>query len=715
MNTKINRLTSSIASAIIIASPCGNLHAQSSVTVLEEIIVTAQKRKSNLIDTPISITAIGGDRLEKLGAVTLDGVTNEVPGVVFSNDSSLTNSNLTIRGISNSQESPTIDPANTIYVDEVFVGSSLGAQLSLYDIAQVEVLRGPQGTLFGRNSVGGAISIQTRQPGEEPSLDVNLSAGNYNYRRLDVSADVPLINDTLLSRFALSKVDRDGYMENQLVGFPDLNEIGRLSGRAKFLYTPSDDTDINLSLDFSKVDQIGRGFDVIVDGLKVDSNPYDRKIKVFDPKPEKLDAYGGSLKISHTYDDLTFTSISSYRYQDYERTTNAGAAHVEIATLSTPQTSDAISQEFRVSYLGIDNLDLVLGAYYFDRDLDFDAIVALGRFHSPPARGLSQDRYVLTNSNSVSVFAHGIYNVTDNLSVALGFRHTREDKSMDLTLSGKLRGPNVGQAVYDSSWSKVTPVLNLQYKFNESSNAYVTYSTGFKSGGFNELVILSADVQAYQEEDVSNFEVGLKGRFSEGRGRYSSSIYYMDWSDLQVERIVIDQDSGVFSTYVGNVGSAESYGADIEIDYLVTDNLSINTSVSYNSSEITEGSESVKTGNALGDSPQLSGNLNLDYSISLGDSLTGFIGGSVSWRDEYYASSPENIDISFQESHTNLSARIGLETNDEQYELYFWGKNLTDEVVIQRVLDVRTSPLVPRGLISINSPRTFGITFSAHF
>ncbi|MEM6817501.1 MAG: TonB-dependent receptor [Pseudomonadota bacterium] len=711
------------ASAVMLS---GTASAQA---VLEEIVVTAQKRAESIQDVPISITAFSGDFLEENGLQLIEDVARLTPNFTIQSSAQATNNRIVIRGIGSVGNSG-IEPSVGVYIDGVYYprpGSVIGL---LTDIDSFEVLRGPQGTLFGRNTPIGALNIRTRNPSDETEIQLEAGAGNFNSYVLGATLNGAL-SDRLAGRFSVRYADRDGYGENTFDG-EDFGERDDLVARAKLLYDISDRTSAMLTLDYSEINAGGQGIEVLNDTLTPTflgtlnalygdtpqtSDSFDWTINQDHDDQLTDQQYGLSLDISHELSNgLTLRSITAYR--DWEAL-NANI-DVRLATdllpASTLFETDTFSQELQLTSKGGETVDWLVGAFFYDENYTvFEARSAGSALCIPTIAAAfgAQLGTVCANSQqvdalqanfdqglqSVAAFGQATWSISDTFSATFGLRWTNDEKEADYTnevfnpvLAGIRQPESTLGLVRDDS--RVTWLANASWMASDETMLFATISTGYKSGGFNSqptATPLGPERRVFAPEDTTNYEVGVKSTLLEGRMTANASIYRTDMDDFQ------DRAFDGVSFVTLNAGELRHQGLEADVNWLATDNLRLVLGLAYLDSEYTDfrnapglpgGAPQDLTGARRLFSPEWQGSLAADYSIPISGSLEAFAGASVSWIDEQIVGATSNDNPqTIQGSYALLNARLGIRSADNTWDVTLFGYNLGDEGYCQVIFD----------------------------
>ncbi|MFZ4605393.1 MAG: TonB-dependent receptor [Caulobacter sp.] len=696
---------------------------ESRPTAVEEIIVTARKRAENLQDIPISITAMTAETMERTGVSNVADLARRTPGLQYGDYGDLKLSPTSLRGVVGSTGSAGADPAVGYYVDEVFVGQGAGANLDLYDIERIEVLRGPQGTLFGRNTIGGVISITTKRPTDSFDASGQIEAGNFDYRRVAVSVSGPILPESVLGKIAFSRETRSGYEHNVLLD-RDVNDNDAWSVRGQLLFDLGSDTSLLLTAEHNEADNEPLVFETLLYndakllpflldayGLDRNLNPFDRNVQADAITKETLDASGIAATFKTRVGRFAITNVASYRQHDYYSRTDTDRSPLRIAYDGDPESVWRWSEEFRLDF-ATGPVDWLAGVYYFRQNTANQSFIEIGAdladlFGDPSLTGALAGSNGELDTTSTAVFASATWAATERLDVTLGGRYTRDEKSIRYTQDDPLGllGGNADIRASDE-WGEFTPNANVRYRFTSDILGYATVSKGFKSGGFNDA-LGDANGIGFGPETLWNYETGLKTMFFDRRVVFNAALYYMKWNDIQ-----ISQDNPVTAVYdpiILNGGAAHSQGIELELTAKPTANLEIGANLSVQEARYEEGTlpNGVPLRN-LPFAPRTTGLISAEYRVP----LEGF--GEVSFYGEYQARgrtflTANNDPDGRVDPYGLFNLRVALESESGRWRLSLWGKNLTDEIYKQRLFDLANQDLVGQKFIILGNPRTFGV------
>ncbi|MBL4639714.1 MAG: TonB-dependent receptor [Kordiimonadaceae bacterium] len=721
-----------LSGALYGAAPALAQESDTADFALEEIIVTARKRAEGLQDAPISISAFTDRGIEQRQIQVISDIAPFTPSLTFENAAPISGNSsvaiMFIRGVGQVESIPTVDLGVGLYVDGVYFARSVGGVLDLLDVERVEVLRGPQGTLFGRNTIGGAISITTRKPQNEISGHARVQYGTDNHILPSASLNVPL-SDNVYLNVSASYNSQDGYVEKangQKTGDQD-----RFSSRAHLRMLPSDTVEINLIADMTRERTNGAAY-VLSDtntvgfyALNPDGSdtpfPNDQKSAVFPffhnivlngatcaggPPPvvtppanaqcygdhfisegldedasdlftfSNLDIFGLSLQVDWELGSVDFKSITSYREARAEYNLDQDHSPVDLAAVATASDQWQATQEFQLLGSALDDrLSWIFGAYFFkEKATSIETIVF------PVANFQSGGR---TNNDSIASFGQATYDLNDRLSLTAGLRYTRDEKRFapDQFVVSSLIGIPGGTPLLPSgevsrTFDRWTPMVNLRYTVNDDLMTYFTYSEGFKSGGYTQRVFPPLpEVASFDPEVVKTFEGGFKAEFLDGRARLNGALYRTNYNDVQVTV----QDVSV-APIILNAAKARIWGGELEMMAVLAPGLIIEAGVGYINAEFIEtapGSQ-VTTQDKLIKTPKWTTSVGLSYEVPLeGDwSMTPRVDWSYRARTE---NNSINSPQASQPAYHLLSAGITFENEDSGWSVLARVKNLTDE------------------------------------
>ena len=580
---------------------------------IEVVTVTARRREELIQDVPGAVTAFSGAALEKAGIPDITGLADLIPNTTLKT-SRATNTTLTafIRGIGQQDPVAGYEQGVGIYLDDVYLARPQGALTDIYDLARIEVLRGPQGTLYGRNTIGGAIKYVTRKLSDKPELSVKATFGSYSEKDLVVKGSVP-VSDTLKIGGTIASFNRDGFGKNVVNGKDNYNKEV-LAGRVSAEFTPNSSLFIRFSADRTVDDSLPK------QGYRVTPSPapgnlpplegkYDTRANLYSVlgNAQKVTTRGESLLVDWTINpDLSFKSITASRG-------DKSFAPIDFDSLNTPlfeapaiYKNKQFSQEFQFTYTG-NKWQGVAGVYYMKANAfnEFDVLANL-------AGGLSLYTLDDIDTKTYATFADVSYSVTDTFNINLGGRYTSDNREarifkknyVGLTGSPTLGNPaaasfgatstDLNKSDLNRTDTKFTPKIGFGWKFAPEHNLYASYSEGFKGGFFDPRMDLGGNPNSalslekrkgVKPEEVKSYEMGLKSTFNGGRFQTNAAVFYTDYSNVQIPGSVPTFDAaGNVNGFAGNVtnaGKAEIKGFELEALARVTDSFTLSGMVGY--------------------------------------------------------------------------------------------------------------------------------------
>jgi len=727
-------------------------------------VVTAEKRETRLQDTPIAITAVTGEALEARSATDVSAVASIAPNVQFQGSAPLSggsfNATVFIRGVGQNDASVFNDPGVGIYLDGVYLGRTTGSILELADIERVEVLRGPQGTLFGKNAVGGAISIVSKQPTPEFEAALNASVGNFNRRDVSLMVSGPIMgSDTVLGRFSIGKFVKDGYV-TRLTDGEDLGDKDVFGAKGQIRWAPSDRLNVDFAADFTRMRQnsaaltlismaptgapflntfnatVAPGLPIVAPNGQRSLNPSWVTGNPFTTwasghNINNLDHWGVSATVNYDVTDaLSVRSITAYRKLDSIFGRDGDNTPYDFRHTYDEVKQDQFSQEFQLIGDAVGGrLQYVLGAYYLKETAVDDGVITLAKGVYDPvlrpnlALELWFRQFLDMRTTSYAAFANASFDFTDQLSATVGLRYTKDEKEFYVFEQRYVSGtflvdPAVLRRLYGEypltdAWSDVSPRLSVDYKVTPSVMLYVSFAKGFKSGSFNGRATgSSADVRPFEPEVVWSYEAGVKSQFFDNRVMLNLTGFYMDYKDIQ---ITVNRTP---DNFVANAAEARLQGMELEFRALPTANLSFDGSVGWLDAEYTEVGGSglvlpITINSKLVRAPEWTANFGAQYVAELGDSgsLTFRLDAAYTSRQYYDAA---NAPLISQGSYTLWSGRIAYTSEDGSWTAALFGANLTDELYILSGNQASAA----FGLLTeatYGRPREYGVSVSKRF
>lgn len=719
-------------------------------SVLEEVIVTARKRDESFTEVPVSMTAFTESDIESAGIATPADYISLSPNVTLVDTQNQGTTFITIRGISQARNS---EPSAAVLIDGVLMANPSQFNQELIDIQQIEVLRGPQGALYGRNAIGGAITVTTKQPGDEFEGRVTLGADSGPGFKGQAVLSGPLLDsNTLKYRAAFSYKDTEGYIDNTFLN-DEADPYRDITGRIKLLWTPTDNLTADFRASISKLDTQALYFNIAAD-----ADDTSLPVRVNNHGENERDLFNISLKVDYEGENLTFTSITSYDdleelltgdqfnflprpesfanffadigdpFFSFLKFLNGG----RIIDLSQTQylETDSWSQEFRLTSPSDERLRWILGAYFIGTDRYISTGNQIDRgngvfpvYHDPrpsvfvdptdpsPQLGLLEDAQ---DNFAWAVFGAISYDFTDNIEGTFALRYD-EDTRENTTLTEPLYDPTLGLTtlgeVRRETWSAWQPKFTVRWRAMENVTLYADYSHGFRSGGFNQSGVGAAVPtpgieDLFDEETADTFEAGIKAQLWDNRVNVSLSGYHTDAEGSYFFFF----DPNTSTQNLGNLHEVTYSGIEFEGYAQVTEGLSLNLGIGVTDSEIDAAADPTQVGN---EAPLVS-----EYTLNLGGQyrtqLQAFGGLDAFIRLDYMVIGdtywdPNNISV--RDDVDLVDLRFGIEKPDN-WSLTFWSRNLFDE---DYNAEFSPGPAPGAHFLFKAAPVRWGVDFTKHF
>jgi iron complex outermembrane recepter protein len=802
---------------------------------LEEIIVTARKREEGMQDVPVSVTAFSGAQLEIAGYTELQNLNQSVPNLEFSGGTEV--AQIFIRGIGQRDGAAMSDPGVGVYVDGIYISRVDGQMLDTAEISSVQVLRGPQGTLFGKNNVGGAMLIEFAKPSEELGGHLELGAGNLDSKTLNASLDLPLISEKLLTKLSYSSRERDGYIDNITTG-DEKSNLDRQSGIAQVRWLIDDDSTLDFLATYSVQDEERYGTNCTY-GNDFAAVPFNYSLpqgsgptaftdacaeshalldddKVTEDSSGEYESKSSLFGITYArnFDRGTFKSVTSYTEQDVTlgEADNDGTSLPFSPAAASDRDAKQFAQEFQFSGLAFnDTLDYTVGAFFQIEDIDEisngrgrgDGLAAFSgnvspipgaSFITPSASNfLANEIDTARDNETYAVFAQGSYSFNEWTELTVGGRYTEEKRETEATISninpidafgliaqgvasGQLldasnlnpafpanviffSSPNPfsmdgitnfyndfvadqpyalnsvvtydeGDTDDDGEYSEFTPMVSLKFSASDSvaqklgmddAMSYITYSTGFKSGGFDNI---DAGLVPFDPETVTNYEIGFKIDALDRKLRFNGAFFYMDYEDIQIRNAQVFGDTSTVEVIITNAGEANITGAEFELTYQPIASLQILASAGFLDAEFDEFDEVNRATGELVDRSDEDFQEVPDTTFSLAlihtaETDYGRFTTSISgyYRDEIYVGIDDlSWDLRKEttlDSYTVGNARIAWQSPNSSWQVAAWINNFTDEEYYEGRVGVLG--LVGGMGATKSPPRTYGLNVRYDF
>ena len=737
---------------------------------IEEIIVTAERRAESLQSVPVAITAFTGEEMDAQGIVDIKGITERTPGFtmgVFNPGQP----QFYIRGIGSNEDGAGGDQSVIVFVDEVYIGRSAGSDFDLFDLERVEVLRGPQGTLFGKNVIGGAVSLITKKPTEETVMKFEGTVGSLDETTVRglVSGEIA---ENVYGKVSFSSRRRDGYLDSRIDEFPaffpdtsvdDQHDINTDTIRAALRLTPSDRLEINLTANYSTMDRagptylaIGPGGVPFLQSISLDPNYGDDIHENFveDPGSSETDIVGFTARFDYELtDNIQFTYLTSFRNVDSKQLwalTSPNLAELYMSNginsggpvpLSIfgnndyTDESDTFTHEFRFTG-GNDKLFWIAGLYYMTEETDrfetanigliSDIIIPGVRLTLPgQIPGIIPGDDQGNETTSYSIFGQFTYNITDSLAVTLGGRQSYDEK--DITRVGT---PSVLTANRNfdfktgEDWDAFTGKFGLEWQATDDAFLYATVSEGYKAGGYQGLAATELiAITPFDPEEAILYEIGAKTEWFDNRLRLNLAVFETDYTDLQILQLLVEEAAPVGTggqLITQNAADADIQGYELEFIIAPTDNLTISGSYTHLDTEFSD--FFTPTGfrppdGGAGTSGDRTGNdlrnaPDTAYNILVRYRMDLANGGTLTWQADWrhkdiVYQDPDVFEFAAVPEYDVLDLRVSYVWPNGNLETTLWSRNANDEEYF-----LHNWPLQGSGQATPAPPRTYGLTMT---
>ncbi|MFT4089449.1 MAG: TonB-dependent receptor [Asticcacaulis sp.] len=678
-----------------------------------EVVVTAQHRRESAQRAPLAITAISGDEALKQGKTTVSSVLDDTPSVVIQNTPQ--GGQVFIRGVGANGDSNWVDPAVSLMLDGVYTGRSELVLSNMYDVSRVEVLRGPQGTLYGRNATGGTVNVVTNAPGDQFGGAVNMQVGNFNLRHIDFAVNLP-ISDQFAIRVAALRETRDGYFSNN-------GRASDASGvRLKALYRPSDRISLLGTIDHYKNDG---------DGVTTVPREYDSSVPPFvtwrtdysdpwevdplhpaDEQRLKFTTYALQGDFDLGFGTLTVIPAVSKSSRYVNGNLVVGTAipgNIEANTWEETQKT----LEVRLASPETSRIKWVMGLYAYDSDN-----YQTGK--APSTTPVTYESYDMrVPATSYAAFAQLTYPVSDALRLTAGLRHTKDEKNFNYGIKSLIGSYDSGLQQVTASYDATTYKLGVEYDLSARSLFYGHIASGYKAGGYSTSLIPPG---SYEPEELTAIEIGSKNRLFENRLQLNVAVYHYEYENYQIQYPVYtapspnpDDAEGTvgFAQYVLNADTGTNKGAELEARYLFPTGTIVRYGFTYTDArygKMNSADLSYLDDTAVINTPKTTHSLGLTHDVRLWagivtmDIQTKWSEGYRIGLDRGLPGGDQNL---YQPSFRRSDLRVSYVPDQGQWSLALWGRNLENEAQLTQAL--------PFGRVQISNPRTFGLNLSTKF
>ncbi|CAN5283186.1 TonB-dependent receptor [soil metagenome] len=688
---------------------------QDAASQFEDIVVTARRTEESAQRTPLALTAFSGQTLERVGTQQVTDLQGAVPNLnIVQGRGSSNSTNIYIRGVGQPDALQTFDPAVGVYVDDVYFSRIRGTQFDLLDLERVEVLRGPQGTLYGKNTIGGALKLVSRRPGQDFRARASAAYGDYDLVDVQGAVSGP-ITDTLALGLSALHSERGGYVTDPVTG-AEYNDKNSTAVRAALAWDPAANLAVDLTADYSKDDagltvgQATNNLTTLFGGTLItvpvplpEYNFQTRKTPGL-PNSTRLETWGTSARIAWNLSDaLTLKSITSYRSLNTDDYIDFDATQLEIADALVAVDQHQVSQELQLTYQS-GPVTAVGGLYYLKEKVtshqeSYDDDLVGPVLGNPTFTRFIDDRLETT---SKAAYANISYSLTEALRVSAGVRYTEEEKDYfrftRVASSSPLLVSSYTFAPPQGSYDDTSIMLSVDYQLNDDAMVYARYAQGFKSGGFNGRANSAADSTEYQPETADTYEVGAKTTYWDNRFRLNLAAFFTKYDDFQARVSGLDTipgqvvPSAVLS--VINAGSLDIFGFESEAVLVPVRNLTLDAQIGFLDADYKEfadarftafnGSRAFQT---PAFSPRWTSRFGAQYVVDLDGGSNVTFGAAAKYRsrmalavDNTLTNSTVELPGMFQEDYWLYDARVVWNDASDRYTVGLYGQNLSDEV-----------------------------------
>ena len=746
----MKRLTQSVSLVLFLLSlafqSAAAVESEETDLVIEEIIVTAQKREQNLQDVPISVAVVSGAELAARNSNEISELSQIVPGFSFGEGGSDAGRNVLIRGVGTQTFSRGVEQSVGTVVDGVVVNNVGASVLDLSDVSRVEVLRGPQGMLFGKNASAGLLNIVTNGPTEEFALGIGGSYADGGEVKTNGYISGPMFGDKLLGRLSFYTNKRDALIKNIYSGGLDYNDRDEWGMRGKLEYRATDDLNFLFTVSHTERDHICCTFAPvsIIPGSPADvwgatSGAKNDTINENDDSGGTTDIDVFIAEINYSFGDSVLTSLTSYSETDLFGDLRADNLTITAIPINTGlSTIEQVTQEFRLTSPAGERFEYVAGLYFYDNEEHRDFVraidlFALGAVPVPGVALITLTNVFTTQSTSYAAFGQGTWNLNDRARISVGARVNREEVSTDHTV-GFLPGTipeappgTVSESVTDNavSWRLIG-----EYDVTENAMIYASAARGYKGPGANTLPSGPSSPKTIVDPEIpTNFELGLKSDWFNRRLRANATLFHTTFEDFQTS---ITTGGVPIVFFLDNAGELQTQGLELELNGQVSERLSLSAAMAYVDAEFTDyegaacypgqteeqgcvGGSQDLSGGTMPNSPEWSFSISGRYDIPLPDLESNmFLHGAYYWQDEVQYSTNNNP-RTIGDAYGVADFSLGIETYDGRFSAQLFVKNAFDKFYQSGIVDFSLLG-IPRGqYLSYNYTRRVGVAFQFNF
>jgi iron complex outermembrane receptor protein len=694
----------------------------------EVITVTARRREESAQDVPIALSVVSAEDIVNRSAIRISDALETIPNLFFESNS-LGGSTINIRGVSSSTNNFGIESAVAVYLDDVYLARPNLFDQGALDVRRIEVLRGPQGTLFGRNTIAGVINISTADPSDSFTGEADATYGRYDLFQFRAGLSAPL-GEKAGFRISGGITDRDGWFKQLTPGLPDFNNQDSVQLRAKLRLEPAEGFDATFTAHWSRDRSVSGNNDVIAGPLMAfdPSGPDEGATSI--AGRERREFFLGSLRMNYDLGGHVLTSVTAYQTIDYDRFNDQDYTAVDILSTGSPEKDRFFSQEIRLASPGDRPFTYVVGGYYSDGRVEGTTRAVLGA-GAPLVLGIgnipgyteSEQTDSRIDATSLAAFGSATYKIGERLTLAGGLRYTSERKRLDYrqTVTPFFLAPGVPLGIIYAFAVDVPAVrqklnedalsgdASASFRLSKAATVYARFSRGYKAGGFDSTTSTVADPGAlsFGAEKVDLYEVGLKSRLADGAVTLNAAAFRMEYRDKQ-EQIF----NGV-AFLTSNAAGAKIEGAELEVGLRPARGLRFDLSLGYADGRYGRFVDPLAgtdySGNRLPYSARWTAGAAAEYGFALSSSVGVTLRGDANYRSDAFTT-VDNDPTFVSRGVVQVNLRAGLELDGGRYGIYAWGRNVFNERYVAGGFDFLGSTYVYR-----NMPASWGIELRGRF
>ncbi|MFQ3200317.1 MAG: iron complex outermembrane receptor protein [Zhongshania sp.] len=745
----------SIAALPVVAQDTESVNAGKETRyALEEVMVTAQKRSENLQDVPLSVSVMSGDEIREKGLKNLNEVSLYAPNTrinVGGNGGSVK-----MRGLGSGNNSG-FEQAVAFIIDGVYYGRINYMRSGLVDLGGIEILRGPQGTLMGKNAIAGAVNMSTQNPHQEWELDLAYGAGDRNRKVTTAIVNAPLIEDALSLRLVAKTERQEGWYENATLD-RDSQDVDSALYRVKIGFDAIENFSVVANYEESSYSIFGASLEMLkaTEGTLRINREYEADFEAEadyrnwgnSDSPSINEIRIGTIKIDYDWGDYILTSISGWSDLFNTSTIDADAGPIPFISSAGDDNYEQYSQEFRITSPADGAFDYVAGLFLFGTEFENDSDLGLnsslapivlasqrnpnlvlpGFSNSPTFSRTIDDHSIgafVQETTSAALFGQMRWRIFDSrMTLMAGLRYSYEEK--EASMARRFEGNSTfftsvqGHEEFEADAKRIerdfSPKLSVSYALSDDVNVYTTYAKAFKGGGYNAAAI-TADEFEFDEEQADTYELGIKGQLLDGMLRLNFATFYTEFTGLQVSSFNGD------SFIVKNAANATTQGIELDTTLLAAAGLIVKFSAGYTdarydsftnaSCPVGQNPPCDLSGERLDKAPEWTGTLGFNYNLPIGDLPIEFMLGADATYQSSQFTAGDNDPESIEPKYVKYNARLGIQASNGSWQLLLDGKNLSDEKTLISTADVPVQPGSYMGVY--NEPKAVSLDFRIRY